>query len=199
LKNKNPTETLSETDSSDAHLAKLLTRCDQGHEIAFEELYTLTSARLYGILLRILKSETLADEALQETFVKIWRKAGSYKPQSGMAITWLRSIARNQALDQLRRWSVREKHEYTDMVGVIDSTPSAIRRPDEMDMGGNENVLLQCLDKLPESTQRCIVLAYCEGYSHVELAEQQDAPIGTVKSWIRRGLESLRKCIDEFS
>ena len=178
-------------------LVELLQRCEQSDESALEELYKHCSRQLYGVLTRILRNEALAEEALQDVFVKIWRKAGTYKRESGSPITWMISIARHQALDQLRRRSSREANESADEIGAIESMVDASKPMHEM--SADAKLLMLCLDKLPEQARSCIIRAYCEGYSHEELAGQFDSPIGTVKSWIRRGLISLRKCIDEHS
>ena len=175
----------------------LLEACAQRHEAAFEELYGLCSTQLYGVLLRILKIEAIAEDALQESFVKIWENAGSYSSEAGAPMAWMSSIARNQGLDVLRRRGRRERHESTDMVSLIDATPDAAKSLHEM--SEDAQLLLQCLDRLPERARDCIVRAYCEGYSHEELSEASGTPLGTIKSWIRRGLISLRRCVDELA
>lgn len=178
-------------------LVVLLERCAERHEAAFEELYGLCSAQLNGVLLRILKIEAVAEEALQESFVKIWENAGSYTREAGTPNAWMNSIARHQALDVLRRRGSRENYESADLVSLIDATPDAAKPPHEM--SADAQLLLMCLERLPESARDCIVRAYCEGYSHEELSAANGAPLGTVKSWIRRGLVSLRRCVDELS
>lgn len=181
----------------DEHLTELLARCEQGNETAFEELYGLCSAQLYGVLVRILRIEAIAEEALQDCFVKIWQKAGTYVPGSGSPMAWMSTIARYQALDLLRRRGSRENLECADLPGYIDATPDPAKPLHEM--SEDAAMLMQCLDKLPEEARNCIVRAYCEGYSHDELAMQGGTPVSTVKSWIRRGLISLRRCLDELS
>lgn len=175
----------------------LLASCEKGNEAAFEELYKQCSGHLFGILVRILRIEAVAEEALQDAFVKIWQKSGTYAPQAGSPMAWMCSIARHQALDLLRKRGSRENNERADISGYIDSAPDT-RKPIH-EMTEDATLLMQCLEKLPEEPRNCIVRAYCEGYSHEELAEQGDTPVGTVKSWIRRGLISLRKCIDDLS
>lgn len=181
----------------DDHLVLLLARCESGSESAFQELYGLCSAQLFGLLVRILRIEALAEDALQDTFVKIWQKAGSYDASAGSPMVWLRSIARHKALDLLRRRSSREDHERPDALGLLESAPDTAKPLHRIDEDAQS--LLNCLDQLPEETSRCIVRAYCEGYSHEELAAETGAPLGTVKSWIRRGLLSLRKCLDALA
>lgn len=178
-------------------LTELLARCERGSESAFEELYRLCSRQLYGLLLRILRIEAIAEEALQDSFIKIWQKAGTYVPEYGSPMTWMCSIARHLALDVLRRRGIREDHERADEFGRVEATPDVTKPLHEM----NEDAapLMRCLEQLPNNISNCLVRAYCEGYSHEELAKKNGAPIGTVKSWIRRGLISLRKCLDELS
>lgn len=178
-------------------LTELLAQCEQGNENAFEELYGHCSAQLYGALLRILTIEAVAEEALQESFVKIWQKAGTYAADSGSPMAWMYSIARHQALDLLRKRGSRENHERPDIDGRIESTVDLTKPFHEMT--ADASLLMQCLEKLPEGARECIVRAYCEGYSHEELSRHRNTPIGTIKSWIRRGLLSLRKCVDELS
>ena len=183
--------------AANERLTELLAQCEQGNELAFEELYKLCSAQLYAVLLRILKNEAIADEALQDSFVKIWQKAGTYVPASGSPMTWMCSVARYQALDLLRKQRSRESHERADVNRYIDATPDLAKPLHEMTE--DAKLLMQCLERLPEEARNCIVYAYCEGYTHEELAAQSDTPIGTVKSWIRRGLISLKKCVHELS
>lgn len=184
-------------DARRARLVLLLARCGERREDALEELYGLCSAQLNGVLLRILKMEAIAEEALQETFVKIWMKADSYVPEASAPMTWMSSIARNQALDVLRRRGTRENHESTDLVSLIEATPDVAKPLHEM--SEDAQLLMECLERLPEDARDCVVKAFCEGYSHDELSEQKRTPLGTVKSWIRRGLVSLRACLDEHA
>lgn len=183
--------------SDNEKLAELLAKCEQGSESAFEELYTSCSGQLYGVLVRILTIEAVAEEALQDTFVKVWQKSGLYVPESGPPMAWMSSIARHQALDLLRRRGSRENYERTDTDSYIDSAADLTKPFHEMT--ADATLLIQCLEKLPEGARECIVRAYCEGYSHEELSQRTDTPVGTIKSWIRRGLLSLRKCIDEYA
>lgn len=182
---------------SNDHLAGLLVQCEKGNETAFEELYRLCAGQLYGVLLRILRIEAISEEALQDSFVKIWQKAGTYIPGSGTPMAWMCSIARHHALDQLRRRSSREGNESADTHEFINSAADTAKPFHTMTE--DASVLMLCLERLPEDTRFCIVRAYCEGYSYDELAEQRGRPLGTVKSWIRRGLLSLKECVDELS
>ena len=181
----------------DDRIKALLSGCEQGDEKALEELYNLCAVQLYSVHVRILKRDAIAEEALQDTFIKIWQKAGTYNPTASAPMTWLYSLARHHALDLLRRRSRREDHETQGVEGQVEVAPDLAKTWSEMN--DDAQALMTCLEQLPADTQRCLVGAYCEGYSHDELAEQVDRSVGTVKSWIRRGLISLRKCLDEFA
>ncbi|MFK7894139.1 MAG: RNA polymerase sigma factor [Granulosicoccus sp.] len=191
------TRTPADKKDYDNHLAELLSQCAQGHENAFEELYNTCSSRLYSVALRILKTEGVAEEALQDAFIKIWQRADTYIPGCGPPMAWMYSIVRHQALDLLRRRATRENREYSDGNQLIDTVPDEAKSV--LSSTEDADTLMQCLERLPEATRHCIVSAYCEGYSHHELSSHHNSPTNTIKSWIRRGLISLRACIDEHS
>jgi RNA polymerase sigma-70 factor (ECF subfamily) len=175
-------------------LTELLSACALSDQKAFARLYQMTSANLYGVVLRILNREAWADDCLQEAFVKIWNNAESYRPYLAAPMTWMMTIARNQALDQLRRRR-REVME-SDSDGFreeVDPDPLPLDRLSQSDEGGR---LQDCLDRLNENQRQTIALAYFKGLTHEELANRTDAPLGTVKTWIRRGLEQLRRCLE---
>lgn len=195
-----PTSSVTSKNSlpaSSNELEQLLALSSEGDQSAFSELYLRTSAHLYAVLRRILKVESIAEEALQETYVKIWNNAHTYKQELGAPITWMNSVARYHALDLLRRRQTREdlESEYVpDHPGHEFVTQHLLD-----DQLASREVLTVCLDRLDDSAKSCIVQAYCEGYSQEELSQQKKAPLGTVKSWIRRGLLALKECIDELS
>lgn len=167
-----------------------------GDQQAFQKLYDATSPQLYALLLRILSDTDRAQDALQDAYVKIWQKADTYTGDRGAPLTWLLSIARYRALDALRR----RRPE----VGMPeDSNAAAALLEDEVAPGPSEqNETLQsleavqtCLTTLSSEQRQSVLLAYYEGLTHPELAERMDAPMGSVKSWIRRGLARLRECL----
>jgi RNA polymerase sigma-70 factor (ECF subfamily) len=175
-------------------LTELLAACTLNDQKAFARLYQMTSANLYGVVLRILNREAWADDCLQEAFVKIWNNAESYRPYLAAPMTWMMTIARNQALDLLRRRR-REVME-SDSGGFkeeVDPDPLPLDRLSQNDEGIH---LQDCLDRLNENQRQTIALAYFKGLTHEELANRIDAPLGTVKTWIRRGLEQLRRCLE---
>lgn len=174
-------------------LEALLTACALRDRKAFEQLYQLTSPNLYGLLLRILNSEAWAQDCLQEAYVKIWNNAQSYRPYLAAPMTWMTTVARNQALDQLRR----RRHEVALEGQPVPETADEDPPPLESLVRGDQGRLLKrCLDQLTERQREMIALAYFRGLTHDELARQSDTPLGTVKTWIRRGLEALRRCLE---
>jgi len=177
-------------------LIGLLERCGAGDVAAFDELYAATSPRLYGLALRMLRDPQTAEDVLQESYLSIWNKAGSYRRSLGEPLAWMCSIARYRSLDQLRRRKYRENAQSPldeeGFAAAIDGIGAEGRTDD--------GALLQhCLERLKPEARLCVVLAFCEGYSHDELSERFATPLGTIKSWIRRGVASLRGCIDELA
>jgi RNA polymerase sigma-70 factor (ECF subfamily) len=186
----------SETDRS-ARLADLLARTALSDQAAFEELYRLSAPHLYGVALRILREPALAEDLLQEAFVNVWHHAGSYNAAKAKPQTWLTSIVRNRCLDHLRR---RELDTVT-MTRDDDETEMELEgmgpTPEELLLSGADaNSVRSCIEGLEGGQRQAIALAFVQGLSHAELAEYLRQPLGTVKSWVRRGLERLKKCLD---
>lgn len=185
------------TSTTTKPLEDLLARCALGDRIAFADLYDATSAKLFGVLLRMLKQNDQAEDALQDVYLKIWRKAADYHVGKGRVMTWLISIARNHAIDQLRRADARptlshEEHEQPDQQAASGAAVFDLAKR------LTDNALLAiCLDELDPQRRACVVLAYCEGYTHDELSIRLGSPIGTIKSWIRRSLQALKSCLEE--
>lgn len=175
-----------------ADLAALLSRVALGDRTAFARLYQAISSHLYGALLRILKQESLAEEALQDVFLKIWQGAGNYRAERGAASTWMYAIARYRALDMLRQ-ARNFNHESEELLELADKAPGPM---DLAFAAVKSTALRKCLEELQTAQRDCLMMAYCEGYTHEEVSAHLGSPLGTVKSWIRRGLESLRKCLD---
>lgn len=173
-------------------LERLLSATAAGDRVAFRALYERTSAKLYGVVLRICRDPGIAQDVLQETFVKVWTRAVGYQPGEGKPITWLAAIARNAAIDSIRRR--RDVVLGMDEQGraLIDDFDRAVETLDPADA----QALRGCLGGLEETQRNCIVLAYCEGFSREELAERFDRPVGTIKTWLHRGLASLKTCLD---
>ncbi|MES9991161.1 MAG: sigma-70 family RNA polymerase sigma factor [Candidatus Thiodiazotropha sp.] len=177
----------------DQRLRELLSACALNDRKAFAEIYQIASPALYGIVLRILKREAWAEECLQEAFIKVWNNAESYRGHLAAPMTWMTTIARNQALDQLRRYR-REvlESEGTYIAEEIDTEPLPLDRLTHSEEGSRLKV---CLEQLNEKERQVISLAYFRGLTQSELASQIDMPLGTVKTQMRRGLAQLRGCL----
>ncbi|MEO3429044.1 sigma-70 family RNA polymerase sigma factor [Pelagibius sp. CAU 1746] len=180
---------------SSERLAWLLSRCSLGDQAAFGELYEATSAKLFGIALRILRREAWAEEALQEAFVKVWRHAGSYDPGRGRPMTWMINIVRNQSLDLLRRADYRVAEE--EWTAAKDRRTSADNPAASAETSEEMQKVLACLGRLGEEQRDCILLSYHQGLTPTEIAGRMKRPAGTVKTWIRRGLMKLRECLEQ--
>ena len=178
-----------------AILADLLARVALFDQQAFAELYRLTSSHLYAVALRILRESGAAEEVLQESYVNIWHHAGSYVAAKSQPLTWLTSIVRNRCLDQMRRREV-------DTVTIDDEEQGmmlADDRPSPMDLllsSADALAVKGCVELLEAGQKQAIALAFYQGLSHSELARHLRQPLGTVKSWVRRGLERLKACLD---
>ncbi len=171
--------------------AALLRACGGGDRAAFRRLYELWGARLHGIALRITRQPSLAADATHDAFVEVWQRAARFDPARGSPESWLVSLVRYRALDIVRR-RAREVGGYEPADEPAD-TPDALAALIESAEGA---ALQHCLDDLDPERRRIILLAYIDGLSHGELSERLRLPLGTVKSWIRRGLRALRGCLD---
>ena len=190
-------ESAKPTDRS-VRLTALMARVALGDQDAFARLYQESSAHLYGVAVRILKDGAAAEEVLQEAFVNVWHHAGSYEAAKSQPMTWLAAIVRNRCLDQLRR---RELDTVTmtadDDDGKEFDLPSGDPTPVEMLLAGADAQSVRaCVDALDAGQKQAIALAFYQGLSHAELADHLRQPLGTVKSWVRRGLERLKSCLD---
>ena len=174
-------------------LPELLKATANGDRAAFADVYTATRAKLYGVILRILKRNDWSDEVLQEVYLSIWNHAGSYKPGKGTPMTWMISIARNRALDRLRRDRGEQPLDEVGHEAWADDAPDPLENAMN---NARARVLRDCLDELEAKQRACIVLAFVEGYTHAELSTRLAAPIGTVKSWIRRSQAKLKDCLE---
>ncbi len=195
--NSPSTLTKDSSNKADDNLIEWIKASASGDEGAFKKLYDATSPQLFAMLRRLLISDELAEEALQESFVKIWNNASEYQPQNGKARTWLTSITRNHGIDTLRKRNIRERNDLQmdpQDVGEHPGNPMPFALGHE-----NSERLLLCLDQLSESARSCVVRSYCEGFSHEELSDQLQRPIGTIKSWIRRSLLTLKECLNGYA
>jgi len=163
-----------------------------GSQAALKRLYELESKRLYGIALRIVRRPEIASDVLQEAFVQIWQNAPAFSAERGVGAAWLTGIVRFRALDAVRKTS-REVLSGDPGLGDEPLEPDVIEKIGAL---AEAAALRRCLKLLDEEQQRCVLLAFVDGMSHSEIAERIKAPLGSVKSWIRRGLLSLRRCLE---
>ncbi|UCD68675.1 MAG: sigma-70 family RNA polymerase sigma factor [Betaproteobacteria bacterium] len=176
-------------------LANLLSRCALADQRAFAALYEASSAKLFAVAVRITRRRDWAEEVLQESFVKIWHHAGNYDADKSAPMTWMTAIVRNRALDWLRR--PREVQTSEDVEAFMASVPDEGPGPEELaTLAVQARELWQCMEQLGPDQQRSITLAFFHGLSHGELAKKLDKPLGTVKTWVRRGLERLKQCLE---
>jgi RNA polymerase sigma-70 factor (ECF subfamily) len=179
----------------DEQLERLLNRCAAADSQALQRLYELVSPILFASISRILRRRALAEEALQDVFISIWQQAGQFAAARGRPMAWMMSIARYRAIDLLRRerlapTPVAQPEEYR----TIDTEPdseasSAAWLP-------SAELMKRCLALLSNQQAHCLELAYVNGNSHEDIARLMGSPLGTVKSWIRRGLRTLRQCLE---
>jgi RNA polymerase sigma-70 factor (ECF subfamily) len=185
----------------ESSLQKDLARVALGDRAAFERVYQATSAHLFGVALRILRRREAAEDVLQEAFVSVWHHAGSYQAASSQAMTWLISIVRNRALDVVRSASVRHETAMPtgddgEEVEIQDERPGALA----LLMEGAEALAIRgCMEALDAAHRQSLALAYYHGMSHSEVAAHLQAPLGSVKAWVRRGIERLKKCLEARS
>ncbi|MEO6984061.1 MAG: sigma-70 family RNA polymerase sigma factor [Paralcaligenes sp.] len=179
--------------NSDATHRQLLSAVSQGDHNAFETLYKSLSPRLYAVALRVLKRPVWAEEVLQDSFITVWNKASSYNAASSAPLTWLTNIVRNRAIDWLRGADNR-CDELDDL--TLNELPSLDRNPlEQLLQDDSAHRLRDCLGQLSAQQRQSIVLAYYHGLSHDEISTQIGSPLGTTKSWIRRGLSQLKGCL----
>jgi RNA polymerase sigma-70 factor (ECF subfamily) len=177
-----------ETLPPEIELAQLLQRCAAQDTTAFRKLYDKTSPILFARLLRMLRRRSVAEEVLQDVFVRIWQRAAQFEAHRGRALAWMVTIARYCAIDLMRRERMTLVSEDSLAEIADESTPEAgdIEKPNNFD---------HCIGLLNENTRKCLTLAFVEGRSHDEIARLTTNPLGSVKSWIRRGLLALKDCM----
>lgn len=180
--------------AEDTELVMLLGQVGCGDRAAFRRLYELMSPRIYGLCVRLLRRPELAEDVLQDAFVKIWHHAGEYHVERGTPAGWMLTVARYRALDVLRRRRFEYAMDHETLTELADLQLSA--QPAAVD---DETFLaLQgCLDEITPQQRESILHAYYHGLNHEQLAARLQAPLGTVKSWVRRGLGSLKRCLEQ--
>lgn len=179
-------------DRDEADVARLIAQVALADRKAFAALYQRTSRKLFGVCLRMLQDRADAEEALQEIYIKVWNNAGAYRADMGRPMTWLIAIARNHALDMLRRR--RQAAVELDEAGEI-ADPQA--GPEEAAVLSSEGRRIEdCMRELEEDRAAAVRSAYVEGMSYLELAGLHGVPLNTIRTWLRRSLIKLRECMD---
>jgi RNA polymerase sigma-70 factor (ECF subfamily) len=177
---------------SSQELVWLLAAVAKADRAAFERLYAATRAKLYGVVLRILRRHDLADEVMQETYFKIWNSAGQFDPALASPITWMVAIARNRAIDQVRKKTEVSIDEDPAVLEIAADTPDPLAK---REMTEELRRLLACMGRLDEERRRLVLFAYYDGWSREQLAAKFDKPVNTVKTWLRRALMEIRECL----
>ncbi|MEX2473661.1 sigma-70 family RNA polymerase sigma factor [Marinobacter sp.] len=179
---------------SQEELMSLLVLVARGDRQAFQALYRAISAKMFGLCFKLAGQQELAEEALQDAFVQIWHHAGEYHSDRGAPSSWMLTIARYRTLDLMRSRAVRRTagDEYIEHIedhrgGPLDAS---LRNAGAAQLTG-------CIEELSDVQRDSILLSYYRGFTHDELAQALSSPIGTVKSWIRRGLMALKRCLEQ--
>ena len=178
--------------SDEVRLQALLAATARKDEQAFAKLYSLVSANLFAVAIRIVKSDSTAQDALQDAFVQIWHRAIDYHQLKGSPMAWMASIVRYRALDILRKQKPTVDVEAIDLE-LVNNELDPLGKVLESDRA---QLLWDCLQELAAPQRRTILLAFYDGLTHDELADRTSTPLGTVKSWIRRGLQSIKRCLE---
>lgn len=176
------------------HLRAAMVRLANGDSAALEEIYDATRVKLFGICFRILGDQKEAEDALQDVYINLWQRADRYDPTRASPISWLATFARNRAVDRLRTGKVRGG-----AVPVEEANPLPDQAPlaDSLLVDAENSAQIhKCIETLDDNTRAHIRSAFFEGYTYAQLAEAADVPLGTMKSWIRRGLQKLRSCLE---
>lgn len=176
-------------------LADLMARIAAGDREALRQLYQATSAKLFGVCLRILRDRREAEDVLQDVYITVWRRAATFDASRASPITWLVAVARNRCIDRLRAsGKVRRQAPLESAEGVSDPAPDAVTLLENADQ---QRLLQDCLGQLEERQANAIRSAFLDGLTYEELANRAAVPLSTMKSMIRRGLMNLRSCLEQ--
>lgn len=177
-----------------AQLDQLLRAAANGDRAAFRAIYDATSAKLFAVAIRIVKRQDLAEDVIQDVYLKIWDAAANYRAELGSPVGWMVAITRNRAIDVLRKRTEVGFGDEKDGGERADNAPD----PFELTAQSHElKALLACMGKLNADQKQCLLMAYYYGYTHEEIAERMKKPVGTVKSWIRRSLTRVKECLGD--
>jgi RNA polymerase sigma-70 factor (ECF subfamily) len=175
-----------------ADLTALVAAVGQGDRAAFEQVYVATRAKLYGVVLRILRRHDLAEEVIQETYLRIWGSAGSFDPSKASPITWMVTIARNRAIDLVRKRSEASLEEEPEAMDVAAEIPNPLAA---RELSEDLSQLMNCIGRLDTDRKQMVLLAYYNGLSREQLAAKFERPVNTIKTWLRRSLIEIRECL----
>ena len=181
-------------DGARQRLVEALIATGEEDRAAFRTLYHLTSAKLFGICLRICGDRQAAEDVLSEVYLTIWKRAGAFEPGRASPITWLATIARNRAIDWRRSSGRAPPARIDDVPEIADDRISA---EDHMLVDERAGQLHHCLDELEQRQRDAIRTAFFDGLTYAELAARDSVPLGTMKSWVRRGLMRLKDCLGD--
>ena len=187
--------------NTDNDLMSLIDRMANSDEIALKALYDATSPKLFGLALRVVNKREWAEDVLQESYIYIWRAASDYRATLSPPMAWMGLIVRSRALDFLRRRSSERMHLTQELDDYLsDTIEGDAPNPLNTALASEQAwALQQCMNQLDNKQREVVSLAYLRDLSHSDLAEQLKLPLGTVKTWIRRGLEQLRGCMARFA
>lgn len=175
-----------------AELATAVARVADGDRAALSRIYDLAAPKLFSVILAIVRDREHAEDVLHEVFLKVWHRAGRYTPDRASPITWLCAIARNAAIDWVRKHGRGQEVGVDVLPEIEDDAPGA---DDTLCSEEDRDRLRRCLEALQDDHRRSIRLAFFRGLTYSELARQVGVPLGTMKSWIRRGLANLKGCL----
>jgi RNA polymerase sigma-70 factor (ECF subfamily) len=184
---------MSHNEPDGAELEALLSRCAAGDRSALETLYARVAPILLAVLMRMLKRRDAAEDALQDVFVSVWQRARQFDPIRGRALAWLVSMARYRAIDLQR--ATRPVLALSE-VSSLEPQLQAEGPAESSELLGTGALLRRCLEQIAAPQRRCLMLAYHDGLTHSEIARAVNEPLGTVKSWVRRSLLALRRCLE---
>jgi len=185
-------------DETDKELVALVARCALRDQGALKTLFDRLGPYLNAVAFRILKSEELSNDVLQDAFIQIWLNAASYRPDLARPLTWITSIVRYRALDRLAKERKHQVREFNDEDGseTFNALCSADDPEQQAHMDHLQTLIAICMQRLTDNSRRSIQLAYLEGYSREEIANSLQTNVNTVKSWLHRGAERLKQCLE---
>lgn len=187
------TKSVTEDERNIQRLSDLLSAVGRGDQQAFEHLYSQTSGKLFGICRRMMPQRSDAEDALQEIYITVWRKACQFNRERGNPISWLCMLARNKCIDKLRLGPAQPHLEPVS----LEDEPELRDQSEPLDAASNKQLLERCLAILDAKHQTIIRTAFFDGCTYENLATRTGTPLGTIKSWIRRGLSSLKACLEQ--